>query len=128
VKAWNIEYSSRVSYKDITLLDAEINSGKWNRVLDCLPNNRKGKAIMTPEAIKLARKVKKELDIDLFPSVNRTYSGYWQRSAGAFVWWMYDEYLHSLGGTDTIKNLLNKKNKLWIVGDEIGCDRVKEDK
>ena len=43
----------------------------------------------TDLSLKLAKRIKEELGIEVEPIINRTYSGSIQRSGGAWSWFMY---------------------------------------
>lgn len=42
-------------------------------------------------AVKLAERIKKEVGIEIYPEIFRTRAGHWQRSAGAWKWFMRSE-------------------------------------
>lgn len=73
---------------------------------------------------KLKHKIKIELNMDLF-DFKRRYVGYWQRSAGAWVWvakLRYDDgriSVHDYGSCLSATDLLKSKRKLDILGQEI---------
>ena len=79
---------------------------------------------ITKIAIKMAKKIHKELGIKLFPITTRTYVGYWQKSLGAWLWCFYGEGMKDYGSSWPMGFLLQKKVSLWIVDDCIGPDEL----
>lgn len=68
---------------------------------------------------KLAKRISEELNIEINPSsLKRTYAGYWQREAGAFVWegCVYGYPLLRIGSCESATTLLKAK-KIGIVGE-----------
>ena len=63
---------------------------------------------------RIAKKIKKELDIDCDVSTfRRTYAGSWQRSAGAWSWWMQmTNRPGSIGSSWSVSALLRKEVRL----------------
>ena len=58
----------------------------------------------------------RKFNLSLNPETfRRTYAGYWQRSEGAWSWWMQDvESLNSYGSIWSITELLKNKDKIEI--------------
>lgn len=66
---------------------------------------------------KLAKRIREDLGIDIeIHSLHRTYAGYWQREAGAFVWegCVYGYPLLRIGSCESATTLL-KAEKIGIV-------------
>lgn len=74
-------------------------------------------------AVRLAKKIKKELDIDCDPDTfRRTYVGYWQKSLGAWLWTMKVKGTgFEIGSCDPASECVKSKYHLSICegGEEI---------
>ena len=66
---------------------------------------------------KLAQRLKKEFNFDVEPIIQRTYAGYWQRSNGAWLWFMVGKG-GDIGSGYRAKEVLRAK-KLSSLSDEI---------
>ena len=66
---------------------------------------------------KLLKRLKEELNLDIQRNayIKRTYAGYWQKSQGAFLWYVYnsDGIVSNIGSCYRISDLL-KSDKLEI--------------
>lgn len=80
---------------------------------------------------KLAKRIKDELNIEVNPaSLKRTYAGYWQKAAGAFVWKGYvygSSHQKTIGSIESATKLLKEKrlvvveesfNEIEIIGEK----------
>ena len=70
----------------------------------------------------IAKLVKVKFDIDLdVNSFKRTYAGYWQRSSGAWSWYMFIQGgTFEVGSSYSITELLKNKNNVYLEnGDEL---------
>lgn len=56
---------------------------------------------------RLKRRLIEELHLDIAPDAqfHRTYPGYWQRSQGAWSWFVWDRHCHDYGSQTSIRNL-----------------------
>ena len=64
---------------------------------------------MSKLAEKLAQRIKKEFDIDVIPKIYRTRAGYWQRSRGAWSWFMLTEDNKDVGSLWSAITVLNAR-------------------
>jgi hypothetical protein len=86
---------------------------EWDKVIEYYNHFRYRKDMKITEcAYKLAKRVKKDTEIDVFPIIERVYAGHWQRSEGAWVSSMRDQMCLDIGFNDKVQDCLNKKNKL----------------
>jgi hypothetical protein len=60
-------------------------------------------------AIRLANKLKKFLNINAVPIIYRTRAGYWQRSCGAWKWFVRTEDWLYYGSGETVKEIMKAK-------------------
>ena len=63
---------------------------------------------------RLVKRIKKDLNIECDPATFRKISrGYWQKRAGQWAWQMQTaDYTKTLGGIDTVTEILRSKSKL----------------
>ena len=88
---------------------------EWEKVISYI-NESYPRAKISTTAIKLSNKLKEEFDIDVFPVIRRTNAGHWQRSAGAWTWYMYDINLGTVGSQFRASECALKKTKLYASG------------
>jgi len=68
----------------------------------------------TKLAKELSKRFKKEFNIDAIPIIYRTYVGYWQKTAGGWLWFMFEPDSRSVGSVWRAKDVLKaKKLSLW---------------
>ncbi len=60
-------------------------------------------------AIRLANKLKKILNIDIEPIIYRTRAGHWQRSCGAWKWFVRTRDWLDYGSGETVKEIMKAK-------------------
>ena len=86
----------------------------------------------SPLAEKLAKKIKEQIGFDLDPNTfRRTYVGYWQKSAGAFLWTMsFRNSPRVIGSCDPASLCVRKDHKLEATSDhwdaEISAEPIPE--
>ena len=83
---------------------------------------------MSRLAEKLTKRIKNEFDIDVIPKIYRTRAGYWQRSRGAWSWFMLTEDNKDIGSLWSAKDVLkaNKLSSYWT--DVTQCEILIEEK
>ena len=86
---------------------------KWQNVIEYYMkfSHRKDMKISS-NSLRLAKRLKKDLDLEVFPIIERTYAKFWMKSSGSFSFVMRNELCFDVGFTDTMGDLLSKKNKL----------------
>ena len=72
-------------------------------------------------AERLSNKIKRDIGIECVPcTFKRTYAGYWQKRAGAFIWVMNVKgFSYEIGSTQSASELLRRGYKLEMKGNEI---------
>ena len=67
-------------------------------------------------AKELAKRIKKEFNIEVLPEIHRTRAGYWQRSEGAFSWFMVTKDSKDIGSQNKALDVLRAKKLsiTWI--------------
>lgn len=72
-------------------------------------------------AERLSKKIKRDIGIDCIPcTFKRTYAGYWQKRAVAFVWEMNVKgFSYEIGSTQSASELVKRGCKLELQGNEI---------
>ena len=72
-------------------------------------------------AERLSKKIERDIGIECVPcTFKRTYAGYWQKRAGAFVWEMNVKgFSYEIGSTQSASELLRRGYKLEMNGNEI---------
>lgn len=72
-------------------------------------------------AERLSKKIKRDIGIECVPcTFRRTYAGYWQKRAGAFVWEMNVKgFSYEIGSTQPASELVKRGCKLEMKGNEI---------
>ena len=75
-------------------------------------------------AQKLADRIKKEFDVEVIPVIHRTRAGYWQRSAGAFSWFMLTKENQNIGSQGPAKDVLKAKelSNTWTDNSQMAID------
>jgi hypothetical protein len=106
------------------------NQKRWFDVIEHIITynaNRNRKIFITKDAYKLSKKIKKYLNIEVFPIIFPFSPGYWQKSAGAWSWMMYtNSTLHEIGSIQRTQYLLLKSVELNICDNEIIGEKIKE--
>lgn len=74
--------------------------------------------LYTLGAIRLSNKLKKCLGINAVPIIYRTRAGHWQRSAGAWKWFVRTQDWLDYGSGETVRDIMKAK--------EIHCDKFGE--
>lgn len=71
--------------------------------------------------LRLCKKIKDEIGWDCDPTTfRRTRAGYWQRSMGAWSWYIQTRNSHiDVGSSDTVTECVKDTNKLVRSGNEI---------
>lgn len=77
---------------------------------------------------KLAKFVKEIFDVDLEPtSFKRTYAGHYQRSNGAWSWFMREKNTYfEIGSADSVTNILKYKDYVTLLDDELIIENDKQ--
>ena len=72
-------------------------------------------------AERLSKKIKRDIGIECVPcTFKRTYAGYWQKRAGAFVWEMNVKgFSYEIGSTQPASEPVKRGCKLELQGNEI---------
>ena len=68
----------------------------------------------TKLALRLAKRIKEELGIEVEPIIHRSYAGHIERSCGAWSWWMFRTNkggIGDIGSQDTATKVV--KSKKW---------------
>lgn len=110
------------NHSERDIIENTYNTETWSIVISTLKRkNRvsKEKVIVTPESIKLAQKIKKELGIDVFPAIIRTRAGFSQKSNGAWSFYMLMPNLLDIGSCETVNYLLKKNVKFELLNNEL---------
>jgi hypothetical protein len=105
-------------------IEKEFNQEKWLNVINYIKehnNTHKRKIYITKSSYKLSKKIKKYLDIEVFPVIFPLKPGYWQKSCGAWSWYMIMDgsISRNVGSNQRTQELLSSKIELDIVGDSI---------
>lgn len=78
---------------------------------------------------RLCKKIKDEVGCDCDPaSFRRTYAGYWQRSNGAWSWFMLTKGGWDIGSSEPATKCVQKKYKIYKIGTELYLEERKETK
>lgn len=111
IKIFFNNYKGKDKEELITKYDTE----DWKRFYSGLNENSKmGKLRVTNLSVKLAIKIEEELNIEVFPIIQRTYAGYWQRSSGAWLWSMSTKS-SDVGSGSKATECIKKDKKLGIL-------------
>ena len=106
---------------DINLYDYILDNydiDNWDEVInyisDLSRNHKDKKWYISNNSIKLAIKIKTELNIDVFLIIFRTYAGKWLKAGAAFTWFMYMDNTGIIGGCSNASKYIKKNSRLEL--------------
>jgi hypothetical protein len=111
-KFWSI-HDDNINYESVYDF-LENKKWKWHRNrIHTYNRDRKIKDHLkiTKQSLKLQSKIKKELNINVFPVIFKINNG--NSSLGSWKWFVYDEKENEIGSNETVTQLL-KGNKLKL--------------
>lgn len=73
-------------------------------------------------AIKLAARIKELTDVEVKPKIHRTRAGHWQRSQGAWSWWMDTINGGAIGSDNSATECVKAKTLSFIVSNSIDIE------
>jgi len=95
---------------------------QWSEVINYISGLRKvqkdKKWYISKNSIKLAKRLELKLNIKVFPIIFKTYSGKWQKYAGAYIWFMYLIDGKMIGSRERVSEFIKKDNKIVVVKNE----------
>jgi hypothetical protein len=117
-----------VTVRERESIEKEFNQDKWSYTIKYIVEynyEHKRKMYITKNSYKLSKKIKEHLGIEVFPVIFPLNAGYWQKSCGAWSWYMIIEgsISRNIGSNQRTQDLLLNKIELVIIGNDIIGER-----